>query len=260
MTRDTQPDIDAAHDGDEEAASQFKRRLLLRAGVAALLIAVLLAGLSMFDEANQPQPKAADQLTEAPTQPASLPAAAADTVSAQVPPLTENSGEDLIEMADADEAAAAGTVEDGGAASDFITPPGRPLTRPATAQLATLKPPVFSLPESTPPLRNEAGRALQRQAQPAPAPVARPSSRSVPGASGVAVAVAGKAYLLQLGVFNNLTHAEELRAKLELNGIPAQIEARVQVGPYASREEAEQIRSKLRQLGLEEAVLVATKK
>ena len=54
--------------------------------------------------------------------------------------------------------------------------------------------------------------------------------------------------------------AEELRAKLELNGIPAQIEARVQVGPFANREEAEQMRDKLRKLGLEGGVLVATKK
>jgi len=56
---------------------------------------------------------------------------------------------------------------------------------------------------------------------------------------------------VQLGVFNNVANAEELRAKLELNGIPSQIEARVQVGPFGSRQEAEEARQKLSGLGLE---------
>lgn len=264
MTNDTNPGIDAADVRDEEGANDFKRRLLLRAGIAALLIAVLLAGLTLFDEVNTPKPKPADHLAEAPTRLTTPPPAA----TLQVPPLAEDAAsgeteaghaEATEEAGDAEKTEEAGAVEETSAAPEFSSPSERPLTKPATARLATLRPQAAGVPEQTtqPTLRNEAARELKRQAQPAPAaaPASRPLSQAV--ARGVA---AGKGYLLQLGVFNNLTHAEELRAKLELNGIPAQIEARVQAGPYASREEAERVRGKLRQLGLDEAVLIATKK
>jgi hypothetical protein len=39
---------------------------------------------------------------------------------------------------------------------------------------------------------------------------------------------------VQVGVFSNHTNAEELMQKLHEAGIPAQIESRVQVGPFAS--------------------------
>ncbi|SMB22819.1 putative Sporulation related protein [Sterolibacterium denitrificans] len=267
MASDTNPDIDAAGDRDEEGANDFKRHLLLRAGIAALLIAVLLAGLMLFDEANTPKPKSADtadNLAEAPTRPTRSNMPPPSTAGLQVPPLTEDAAagavdvEKATEAEEAGEAKAADVVEETSAAPEFSTPPERPLTKPATARLATLRPQAAGMPEQVQPgLRSEASRELKRQARPAlaPASASRPLSQAAARAT-----TAGKGYLLQLGVFNNLTHAEELRAKLELNGIPAQIEARVQAGPYASREEAEQMRGKLRQLGLEEAVLVATKK
>jgi DedD protein len=86
-----------------------------------------------------------------------------------------------------------------------------------------------------------------RQAAPASRPLTQP-----PGQTSV--------FLLQMGVFNNPVNAEELRAKLELNGIPSQIESRVQVGPFKNRQEAEQMREKLKQLGMETGMLVATKR
>jgi DedD protein len=67
-------------------------------------------------------------------------------------------------------------------------------------------------------------------------------------------------YLVQMGVFNNIANAEELRAKLELAGVPSHIEARVQVGPFSSREEAESAREKIAALGLDPGILMATKK
>lgn len=269
MASDTNPDIDAAGDRDEEGANDFKRHLLLRAGIAALLIAVLLAGLMLFDEANTPKPKstdAPDNLAEAPTRLNVPPPSAARL---QVPPLTEDAAAGAVdvehameaeETKEAGEAKKADVIEEISAAPEFSTPPERPLTKPATARLATLRPQAAGMPEQVQPsLRSEASKELKHQARPAPASTPASASRPLSQAAARA-ATAGKGYLLQLGVFNNLTHAEELRAKLELNGIPAQIEARVQAGPYASREEAEQMRGKLRQLGLEEAVLVATKK
>jgi DedD protein len=67
-------------------------------------------------------------------------------------------------------------------------------------------------------------------------------------------------FLLQMGVFSSVANAEELRARLELAGVPTQIEARVQVGPFASRQEAEQARDKLKELGLEPGLVVAARK
>lgn len=63
-------------------------------------------------------------------------------------------------------------------------------------------------------------------------------------------------YVLQAGVFASHQRAEELLAKLQLNGIPATVESRVQVGPFKTREEADAVRAKLRELGISEAILV----
>ncbi len=65
---------------------------------------------------------------------------------------------------------------------------------------------------------------------------------------------------VQLGVFNTVANAENLRAKMQSKGIPAIIEARVHIGPFASRAEAESARAKLKELGIDDSVLVTLKK
>lgn len=275
MTSPTTPDHEPAAERGEEGGDDLKRRLLLRVGIAAALIVALLGGLAVLDEMNAPPPKPAEVVAEAPTRPTS-PAPAATT---QVPPLTEEKpAEPATEetkkpeessVAAAQETSAPPTTPTApsGAPSAAEVPeatgPGRrPLTRPATPRLAMLKPSeaasAVKLPPQAP-LRAEANAELARQAQPHVATQA-PASRPLTQAVARGAAAGGAGYLLQLGVFSSTAHAEELRAKLELNGIPAQIEARVQVGPFANREEAEQMRDKLRKLGLEGGVLVATKK
>ena len=67
-------------------------------------------------------------------------------------------------------------------------------------------------------------------------------------------------FALQMGVFGNLANAEDLRAKLELHGIPSSIEARVHVGPFRTREEADAARAKLKELGLDPGLLVSVRK
>jgi DedD protein len=67
-------------------------------------------------------------------------------------------------------------------------------------------------------------------------------------------------FLLQVGVFNNIANAEELRARLESAGVPARIEARVQAGPFASRQEIEQARERLKSLGIDPGLIVAARK
>ena len=62
-------------------------------------------------------------------------------------------------------------------------------------------------------------------------------------------------YALQAGVFADPRRAEELHARLVLEGIPSTIEARVQVGPFKSKEEAEAVREKMKALGIEAVML-----
>jgi DedD protein len=56
-------------------------------------------------------------------------------------------------------------------------------------------------------------------------------------------------------VFADPRRAEELHAKLTLEGIPSTIEARVQVGPFKTKEEAEVAREKMKTLGIDAVML-----
>lgn len=285
METDAAATIDATEADND---SGFKRSMLWRAGIAAVLILMLLAGLMLFDEANTRDNQTAKgdqgakgakgqsgEMAEAPIRLAP-PEPSADL---QVPPLTDElEAEELLaqldqqdqqDMADAD-------VEELSAAPEFNLPDAaatapRPLTQPATARQAALKSQVASRADTTgtaatpatataktptkSSLRQEARTAIQRQS----AEQAQAAAASDKATPATPVTTAGKGYLLQLGVFNNPAHAEDLRARLERNGIPVQLETRVRVGPFATREEIEQMRDKLRQLGLQDSVLVATK-
>ncbi|MCC6531009.1 MAG: SPOR domain-containing protein [Burkholderiales bacterium] len=61
---------------------------------------------------------------------------------------------------------------------------------------------------------------------------------------------------LQAGVFLQAGNAEELKAKLQAQGVPVYIESRVQVGPFADRKEAERMREKLKAMGVATVLIV----
>ncbi|MBK7662118.1 MAG: SPOR domain-containing protein [Sterolibacteriaceae bacterium] len=65
---------------------------------------------------------------------------------------------------------------------------------------------------------------------------------------------------MQVGVFSNLDNAEDLRKKLADAGIPAQIEARVQVGPFATQAEAAAAQKKLKSLGIDSGMLLPARR
>jgi len=250
------------NDVDPQSASELKRRLLIRTGIAATLIVALLAGLAVLDSMNSPSPaKPAEVIAEAPTLPTTQPEAAPSKEEEK--PIEQATAEEAkkpTEPAAEQETSAPPTVPSGPYKAERLENTGRaerPLTKPAEARLAMLKPSEPAAAVAAAKQRLEPSAELARQA-PAPhagAPASRPLTQQL-----AATAAHGGNFLLQLGVFSSTAHAEELRAKLELNGIPAQIEARVQVGPFSSREEAEQMRDKLRKLGLEGGVMVAVKK
>ena len=245
---------------ETDGSNDLKRSLINRAAIAGVLIVALLGGLAVLDQLNTPQPakSAAPAPSAASTEPASEPAPVAEAPKVEEPP-----AEQAVAAADP----AAGkkeepTVEPESSAPPVVSgkppkaePTERPLTKPATPRLAMIKPsepavvpkqpePQAALPQTTliPHIPHS-----PRVSAPASRPLTRATTQE-----GV--------FLLQLGVFSNIANAEELRAKLELNGIPAQVEARIQVGPFNSRLEVEQVREKLRQIGLQDGVLVTAKK
>lgn len=134
-----------------------------------------------------------------------------------------------------------------------VPPKPAPATEPETKPIAPAieakpepelaKPEVKVVPERT------AAPATPPKAAPHRAPASRPVTQAVE-----------RRYALQMGVFGNMANAEDLRAKLVANGIPATIEARVSVGPFRTRQEVDAARAKLKALGLDDGLLITTKK
>lgn len=105
---------------------------------------------------------------------------------------------------------------------------------------------------------------------PSPAPATKPNTPvpdALPERNASKPASTDTQYVVQLGVFANPNNAEKLLATVALQGMTAQREVvksaqgdktRVRVGPYASREEANAMREKLKNAGIN-GVVVAEK-
>lgn len=65
-----------------------------------------------------------------------------------------------------------------------------------------------------------------------------------------ALPAGSQGYTVQAGVFQSSDNAGKLIVRLESAGIPARIETRVQIGPFKTKEEADLIAGRLRQLGI----------
>lgn len=224
----------------EEDADLTRQRLLRRIAMAGVLIVALVASLAIFDAVfvNPPEPEATEEVP-------------APVASVSVPPLEER-GLDKPE-----EAAAEAPPES--AASEPAPPPEkveapkpepepakpaakakseiRPITQP---QVKTAAKPVPAVPEGT------GSPSVPPPPQP---PVPKPTQASAPPAPARPL-TPGQGYLVQMGVFSNIANAEELKVRLDRAGIPAHIEARVQVGPFRNKAEAEAAQKKLADMGL----------
>lgn len=222
--------------------SALKRRLLNRIAVAAVVMVGLLGSLAIFDAINAPvAPGPVRTAAAPPTEaPAARPEAATEAKPAEAPA--------VVAKAEPPAPAVPEGTSSPGAPPLQPLPAEKPLTKPATGRAASLRPSEPVPPAAAPAARPDPARELAA----APAPRRTTPSRPLTQA-------AERQYALQMGVFNNVANAEDLRAKLELNGIPATIEARVQVGPFASREEAEAARAKLKELGLDGGLLLTMK-
>lgn len=238
-----------------ESAGDLRGTLIKRLAVAGGLVAVLLGVLAFFDHlANTEEPEAPAYAQTAtvspkkevtqpvtPVEPLPEPSAPEDKVTdppAEPPVVEAPPGPDV-------------TAAPAAAAADSRVEP-RAAAKPASQRLA---PPVqaakAALVEATAadvPNEPKVRFALQppRPAAAAPLVQAPAPLRLLPG------------YVLQAGVFTNIQRAEELHAKLALNGIPSTLETRVQAGPFKTKDEAAAAREKLRALGID-VVLIPPK-
>ncbi len=226
--QDTQPPNPP--DGDEA----LRRSLLKRVGVAAVLVVVLLAALMLFDGQSgwDEQRVAPVARVEPPVKPIEQP--------------TEPAVVDVAEQADV-----AAVPEDTETPISRPRADERPLTMPARAQNAAMRPAESMAAAPKPDVARDIARVVPPKEAATMPTASRPIAQAIESS---------RHFQLQMGVFNNLANAEELKTRLEAAGVPAHIEARVQVGPFASRGEAEQAREKLKLLGMAPGLIVAARK
>jgi len=243
----------------------LRKRLLSRIAVAGVAIVGLLGGLAVYDSLNRPAPPAMPPMAAAPTEPPP-PAEAKKTAEEPAEPALEKEGQAV----DGDKEAGADTavvpektaVATGGPVVEapLDTPrPAKPITPPATARQATIKPAPPAAVAARPEPQRELAEGVPEESAAAHAPPREPAAtakHAPPSRPLSRVAESAKRFLVQVGVFSNHANAEELVTRLNAAGIPAQIESRVQVGPFASRMEADAARAKLKAMGLDEGLLV----
>ncbi len=268
---------DSATATPAEDDDALRKRLLSRIAVAGVAIVGLLGGLAVFDSLNRPQAPALPPMAAVPTEPAPVKEEKKATEE-EKPVVAEKAEEEKpaekteavtpAQTATADPVPEKSEMPLGPPVAEKPLKPAKPLTPPATARQATTRPsqaattPVrpgaqqeiartvpegTSLPSSPQSRSQTEPRTQQQQATNRHAPPSRPLSQ---------VAETARRFLVQVGVFSNHANAEELMHKLHEAGIPAQIESRVQVGPFASRMEADAARAKLKAMGLDEGLLV----
>jgi len=226
MTNPTDDALPEQAISDEDA---LRKRLVNRISVAAVVIVALLGGLAVIDALYVPPPAPPVQrLAEAPPP-------KADEAPAESP-------------AESTQVAAEPEKTDTPPPDAPSTKVLKPLTVPAETKSASLRP-------SSPAARAEPAKEVARIAS-----TLSPGHHAPPSKPLSQPAEPMRRFLVQMGVFNNMANAEELRAKLEAAQIPVQIEARVQVGPFATKAEAEAARTKLAALGMEPGILIANKK
>ena len=226
---DTEPQPDSL---DEDA---LRRRLINRIALAGVAIVALLGGLAVIDSlyvaptTSAPKVAGAPVITEA--------VKPADTVAVSSVPAPEKAAETQAPP-EPPKPLAVPVIKSSAEPEESSSPttplPRQPrmLTKPAEARSAAVKsaPPQAPAKSSTP--------------IPYPHPLAQ-------------AAQAERHFVLQMGVFNNVENAQELLARLQKNGVPAQIEARVQVGPFKTKAEADEARTKLKAMGLNAGLLMA---
>lgn len=266
------PDVPEVDDGDEDP----RRQLWIRAGVAGGLIAALLGGLAVFDHLSRPpQPEAVVVPTKpiAPAQvmpppepgrdaPPDVVRAAAPAESAAPPPVegsstppplpTGDKGDRLVERTRKPVEETRPVLRPG--SQNVVAAPVAEPARKRDAAPAAVAPAVAPVAQATLPRGVAVPSAAPSAATPASIPTTAPAAVAahVPAAAAVKTPVASEAqasYAVQVGVFTTAAQAEALRSRLSAEGIPAQLETRVVVGPFNDRRDAVAAQNRLKEKG-----------
>lgn len=199
-----------------DGPAAVRRQLLRRMGVAAVLILALLAALAIFDYVNvlDEDGLSRPQFSEP------VPVGRREVVQALKPaeavPEPQAVAETPPEPPEEISPARSGPDTRVAAPSSPMVPPPQPVS-PAKNSFARIAP----IDQAPPPVEPAA---------------------AAPRWSG--------RYAWQSSTFMDLRRAEDLQTRLAEEGIPATLEARLQVGPFASRSEAEAARRTMLGLGI----------
>lgn len=234
-----------------EGGADLKRQLLWRMGLAGLMILALLGVLALFDHANAPDDwQAAQQFTEP------VPVRKREPVQALTAaetPLAAPVAEPAAASEQAAPEAASDVASGAGAASPATTSEAGGIQRRGASSTAAGPAGESTLPAAPPPPRVAATPALPppaRRPTESSASVAMPPPAVVESPPAVAVRLVS-GYIVQSGLFSDLALAEEWQARLAREGIPSTLEARLQIGPFKNRAEAEAARRKAKKLGID---------
>lgn len=266
----TEKRADTAPQVEPELRAQLARRL----AVAGTLVALLLGVLAIFDRFSQPgeEEEVTVYTRPVPVAPPKMLTQPVTPVEPQETPPAEAAVTESTEPVTAGASETPPPPEVAATPSQPAKQPATPAaTKPGQRNVAPAEPEV--VPEMTAPPQLLPTPPTQRPAQAAPtlrptAPAAPPATAPSPAPAARVVSTTPAAarpsasetpaaprlfsgFVLQAGVFASAQRAEELHARLTLNGVPSQIEARVQVGPFRTRREAAAAQAKLRELGIE---------
>jgi len=198
-----------------------KKKALLRLAIAGVVTAAALAGLWWLDQGGS-EPKKAAPIASAPAPIIAAPSPEVQAPEPEAPAITPETTEPTQETS-------------------------VPAASPTPDQ--AVPPPSARSVEAPPPPR--VSNALRT---PAPMPPQTPQTAPQPSAKAAAAAAqptpgASQSYVVQVGVFSNPDNARELVEKLNKQGVRAHMEARVQIGPFLNRQEAEKAQAAMRKLG-----------
>jgi DedD protein len=248
---------------------ELRGQLVKRLAVAGALVAVLLGVLALFDQLSSQN----DEF-DAPTYTKPVPVQAKKPVTQAVTPIEAQPAEpppaEKPEPPPPPEPVATTPVlEPAVPARSKAPPPPKPPApgvakgvNGAGANSASPASPASPASSTSHTAANATGRgappsARIREETVAPAISSQPAAANatpsvqVVDTSSSPVRRLFSGFVVQAGVFSSAQRAEELQAQLTLNGVPATLEARVQVGPFKTRQEAEAAQEKLRKMGIE---------
>lgn len=247
----------------EKEQREIRQRLIRRVAFAIGLIGVAAISLPLLDKIkstpeNKPAPPPASdaqttRIIPAPDRPADT-QPKSETQTAEPPPTTNK------EPTQPAPTPIANTPPTDTKKATPDAPP-KPIEAARPQPLATLP----ASPKQTEPTRPTQPqpsdiRTPSRPHPIAPQPPAEPTPPAKPDEADAPVIPrskmqAGQGYTVQLGVFSNYANAKALQQRLASHGIKAQLETRVQLGPFKDKQEAEETYRKIKKLGLP-AVLI----